>query len=649
MIMSIVEGHASYKKQDGKIALSRDGRTVTWTPNSATSSVLNIAVSSITNLQQTPVSNPKVMLRVYTQLPGQTESTAQVFSFTSPSTARKEADSIKDALTKAIQTSKSSQIDGSDLNTSSSAAMAIASAISGSKKDSNIWDDDEKLTADGGLQQSLFKANPELQNIFKESLRTKPDSISTMAFTNQFWAARVHLLRAHAIEKGQSRGSYNVLSVLKPTTEDNQKKLNISREQIQLVFTQHPLVKKVYDLEVPKPLREEDFWSRFFQSRLLKKLRGEKIDPADPQDKYLDKYLNETEHTGSTRTEIAQVPRIIDLEGNEENHSQRKGNQPDFTQRPKSTDRVPIIRSINNLSSKLMSEVAPSDIDPSQPIGMDEVTYNNLRLRDLQGDPEQTRIILNVKDQSHFFSDSLNSKTTEASKPIPLKNPSLAIQGLVSGLEKRFPVPGEGFLQPALSDLEDASDSSDDEADNETLNADAKNKVKETTADAEAQATNQIFDLIQQNQSQTEDPSSSTSGLSSAIYDRLILTHNTTIEFQRQFWNAFLSSDPVRAPEIASLVESLNRAKERIKAVGDDAQADRDAKVNVAKKQARAVFEKTGKKPRIDYAAIGGGRGVVEQMLGPVIRSLDRAIDVYEKARAEQMAAAAEEGEEEED
>ncbi|KAL9620618.1 MAG: hypothetical protein Q9160_004872 [Pyrenula sp. 1 TL-2023] len=619
--MSLTKGQASYKKQDGTIALSDDSKSLKWSPSVSSKSVaaLHIAVSSITNLQQTPVSNPKVMLRVYTQLPGQSEQSTLVFNFTSQSVARKEADAIKDALTKAIQASK---LENADLTNAPSAAMAIASAISGGKKDGSLWDDDERLRSDVPLQQSLFKADPGLQKIFMESLRTKPESISTIAFTSQFWAARVHLLRAHAIEKNQNRGSYNVLSVLKPTTEDNQKKLNISREQIQLVFTQHPLVKKVYDMEVPKPLREEDFWSRFFQSRLLKKLRGEKIDPSDPQDKYLDKYLNESEFTGASRAEVAQVPRIIDLEGNEENHSQRKGNLPDFTQRPKRG--VPIIRSINDLSEKIMARVAPSDIDPSQPIGMDEVTYNNLRLRDLQGDPEQNRVILKVRDQSHFFSDSLGSKDVQTMKRNKKKDPNLTIQGLVSSLEKRFPIPGEGVLQPTLGDMGTEDSDEDEEGDGNKASA------------AESQATDQIFDLIKQNHSQTEE-TSSTAGLSSDTYERLLLTHATTIEFQRQFWSAFLSSDPARASEIASLVESLNRAKERIKAVADDAEAERQAKITIAKKQARAVFEKTGKKPRIDYNAIGGGREVVEQMLRPVLKSLTRATDVYEKALKEQM------------
>ncbi|KAL9113210.1 MAG: hypothetical protein Q9227_002545 [Pyrenula ochraceoflavens] len=626
--MSAANGKTVYKKQDGLLSVAKNHQTVTWTPTNPPDSKpsLTLPVSSITNLQQTPASSAKVMLKIFAQTPGQTEPVAHVFQFTSPSSARNEADTIRDILSKAIQTTKTNQLENAAPGGGQSAAMAIATAVSGGNRGGGGWDDDEKLKADVGLQQSLFKADPALQKTFLESLRTKPDSISPAAFTSQFWAARVHLLRAHAIERSQARGSYNVLSVLKPTTEDNQKKLNISREQIQLVFAQHPLVKRIYDREVPKPLREEDFWSRFFQSRLLKKLRGEKIDPGDAQDKHLDKYLNEDEFLGRQRIEETQVPRIIDLEGNEENHSQRRGNAPDFTLRPRSLDRVPIIKTLNSLSEKIMAQVAPSDVDPSQPIGMDEVTYNQLRLRDLQDDPEQQRNILKVRDQSHFFSDTLNSSTPEDTFTRKKRDPTQTIQNLVSSLSTAFPIPGEGVLKSSLPDP-NASDESDSE--DESPNNTAK-------ANPSSQATSQILSLIRQHRTQTT-PIAPSAGLSTTIYDRLLLTHATTTEFLSHFWSAFLSADPSRVSEIASLIESLTRAMDRIKAVADDAEAERNEKISSAKKQARAIYEKTGRKTRVDYEGIGGGKEVVEGLLGPTKRALARAVEAYQKALKEQM------------
>ena len=171
--------------------------------------------------------------------------------------------------------------------------MAIASAVSSmpsSGRDTDAWYDDGRLKSDVDLQHSLLKENPLLSKTFMESLRTKPDSISTSQFTAQFWSSRIHLLRAHAIDKNQSRGAYNVLSTIKPKADENTIKLSISKEQIQLIFSQHPLVKRVYDENVPR-LSESAFWSAFFQSRLFKKLKGERISEDDPTNPILEKYL----------------------------------------------------------------------------------------------------------------------------------------------------------------------------------------------------------------------------------------------------------------------------------------------------------------------------------------------------------------------
>ncbi|KAL8778214.1 MAG: hypothetical protein Q9194_002118 [Teloschistes cf. exilis] len=59
--MAPPRGSAAYKKQDGTLAISRDGQHVSWTPVTPPGSkpALNFAVSTITNLQQTPANNPK--------------------------------------------------------------------------------------------------------------------------------------------------------------------------------------------------------------------------------------------------------------------------------------------------------------------------------------------------------------------------------------------------------------------------------------------------------------------------------------------------------------------------------------------------------------------------------------------------------------
>lgn len=417
------------------------------------------------------------------------------------------------------------------------------------------------------------------------------------------------------MEKSQTRGAYNVLSALKPSTT----MMNISREQIQLIFNQHPLVKRVYDREVPKPLNEADFWSRFFQSRLLKKLRGEKIDPSDATDKYLDKYLNEEEFTGRSRAYDSTVPRFIDLEGNEENHSQRRGNAPEISLRPRSLDKVPVIRTLNSLSEKIMAQVAPSDIDPSQPIGMDETTYNNLRLRDLQGDPEQTRLILKVRDQSHFFSGGGRGDEVEDIFAKSRVNPEKAVRSVTNGFTQRFSQAGSGILRAA-----------GEHNSTEEMNGDGADSESRSHA-----ATAHILELLRQHRLQTE-PIPSSLGLPAPIYERVKLTHATTTEFLHQFWSSFLSGKAERVHEIVSLVESLNRARDRIQAVADDAEQERDRQVRDAERQAQERERRTGRRSKVDYSKIGGGATVVQRLLEPTTTALSTAISRYRQALTEQ-------------
>ncbi|KAL2040853.1 hypothetical protein N7G274_006311 [Stereocaulon virgatum] len=640
--MAPPRGSAAYKKKDGTLAISKDNQSVFWTPVAPPRSkpALTLAVSTITNLQQTPASSAKVMLKIFATAPGISTPETHVFSFTSATTARAEADAIKDALSRAIQTAKT----GSTLPTTpgaagaSSASMAVASTISsvpGAGSDTDGWYDDARLRQDVELQRSLLKANEPLSRTFVESLRTKPDSITSSQLTSQFWSTRIHLLRAHAIEKNQTKGAYNVLSSIKPVTVDNAIKLSISKEQIQLIFNQHPLVKRVYDENVPK-LSEEAFWSRFFQSRLFKKLKGERISENDSTDNVLDKYLQYDDDAERAKRLLAShVPHIIDVEGNEENHSQRKGNQPDLTMRPTSIDRVPIIRTLNALSEKILSHVAPNDVDPSLPIGVDEETFNELALRDLQGDAEENRVILNIKDQSRFFSSDKEGSVSADALLYAKQDPVKVLRSIQKDLAR---VSSNTNLSTAIG-VNDDSDTSDDESNPEKSHVGNKSSLSAASA--------QMLSAINEQRAQHDDLSiasssfstvqtSSTCGLSATTFDRLSLTHATTTEFLQHFWSAFLSGDATRATEVANLVETLNRAMDRIKAVATDAEAERQKEIDKLKKQVQDFYERTGKKRKVDYESIPGGAKAVNCLLAPTVKAIGVARKDYEKALKEQ-------------
>ena len=317
--------------------------------------------------------------------------------------------------------------------------MAIAQAVAaGSKKASDGWYDDARLKSDIELQRSLLNANPQLQQRFNESLRDKPDTISVTQFSAQFWAARLHLLRAHAIEKAQTQGDYNVLPEIKfkriqaeKEGEPDKLMLNLAKEQVKLIFKQYPLVREAYNDNIPQ-IDQNQFWSRFFMSRLLKKLKGEKITDADPPDAVFDKYLDRRENGPAS---IGQVPHFLDLEGNEQNHSQRKGNRPDETMRPGSFEKVPILRVLNNLSEKMMASVAPADGDRHAPIGMDEDTYGELQLRDLQAHQDDNRVKLNIRDQQKFLAGEQDDQLSADAARYLKQSPKKVLSGMRNDLD----------------------------------------------------------------------------------------------------------------------------------------------------------------------------------------------------------------------
>lgn len=461
-----------------------------------------------------------------------------------------------------------------------------------------------------------------------EARRTKPETISDSQFNSQFWSTRTNNLRAHAIETHQKRGSYNVLSAVKPRQVDGELKMNISAEQVQLIFSQHPLVKRVYDENVPK-LNEMEFWSRFFLSRLFKKLKGERITEADNTDPTFDRYLDAGNDDGlSKRLLETHIPHIIDLEGNEENQGGTKsGNRKDFTMRPGSTAKVPIVRTLNSLSEKIMAHVAPSDVDPANPIGMDEETFNSLALRDLQGDAEENRIMLNIKEQTRFFSNEKTEMSSEAAL-YAKQVPSEVLLELETDLDPTVmgSTAAGGFdLRSAIGVLED-SDSEEDE----------EKPVHVGSKASRLDAQRHILEAVAARRIEIDGSSSQNAlaGLSQKLFDRLTLTHATTTEFLHHFWVVFLSGDPDRAEELAKMVETLERAMNRINSVAADAEREREEIIQKQKKHIRDVWEQTGKKLKWNASSVGGGEKVVREMMEPTIKTLQKASREYRKALA---------------
>ena len=662
-------GSASYKKRDGTLTLSGDSKSVIWTPLGVPGGppTLKLAVSSVTSryvnpdevnraenadcslpdLQQTPASSAKVMLKIFTQCPGALAPETHVFSFISAVSARVEADAIKDALSVAIHAIKGAAGIAAESAERGSArtfkSLAINNALSAATDDRsrlNGWYDDARLRSDIELQKSLLKSDPSLQKTFMESLRTKPDSISNARFTDQFWSTRISLLRGHAIEKNQSRGPYNVLSTIKSRTEDNVTRLSISKEQIQLIFNQHPLVKRMYDENVPQ-INESEFWSKFFQSRVFKMLKGEKIVETDALVPIMDRYLREGDDSNRTRRLLnVEIPHIIDIEGNEQNHSQRKGNQPDLTMRPASSDNVPIIRTLNTLSERIMADVVPIDTHPTPSSATaDDETFRELALHDLEDDADEDRIMFRVKDQPRFFSRDQEMPDADDPDSGLASDPATVLQAIRMDLRRSIDGSDGLDLEHTIG-IDEASDTdTDDDVDNEMRTKQAHVGSRASLA----QAKKQMMVAMTQRQAQVDDilgSSSPTStmamatslDMTSGLFERVTLTHATTTEFLHHFWTAFLSGDASRAHEVAGLVESLRRALGRMEAVMTDADEDRLRQIERRKKDVKELYLATGRKVRFHPDSVRGGSETVQNLLAPTVQAVTHALAQYERA-----------------
>ncbi|KAH9898616.1 TFIIH p62 subunit domain-containing protein [Xylariomycetidae sp. FL2044] len=637
--MAIPKGAAAYKRKDGLLTLTPDQSTVTWTPNSAPGGppALSLSIAKITNLQQTPDSAAKVMLKIIEKPSVDAEPVPYTFHFNSASDPRTEANAVRDLLSRLMSEAKAT-----DPNVprpaasagSASASMAFANAALSKPASATLFDDDS-LKKDIALQQSLLKVDSNLSQMYMEAFKTKPQSMSDTTFNSHFWSARINLLRAHAIEKTQQKGPYHVLAQIKPTSSQVEDpntgelkvalNLKVSHEQVQMLLTQHPLLKRIYNEHVP-PLKQNEFWERFFLSKLSKKLRGERVTGDEKPDKIFDSYDEYEDITAFSSKLLSQhVPHIINLEGNEENQGGfRSGNRKDLEMRPRGRAHVPIMQTLNSISGKLLANVTPADNDPENPTGMDDDTYQELALRDLQGDSAEHRIMLNIKEQSRFFSrgnDTISETTATYAKQKPSKVLS-DVKGDLSSLGGD----GAGGIDIHASLGVDADSDSDDEGDRPP-------HVGSRLSRKDAQK--QILDSMLQRRAQLYGHASdetSPMGLPESITASCKLTHATTVEFISQFWSAFLSGDPDRAAELGYLADALQRSKDRIEAVAVEAETARENQIKKRKEEIVQHYERTKKKIKFNSKNIRGGRDAVMKLMDPVILSLDKGIADYQKA-----------------
>lgn len=302
---------------------------------------MEIPLNNLSKLQASPDSSPKMLLKLFYTIQGTSEIKDIKLTFNNRLTMNAVKETLQTIVARQKTVIKDSPAPGNDSNASTPAPTGEntrrSSPTSVDPLDFSNPESlsDANLLKNRQLQQKLLLEDKTLRSIFTQSV------INFKLSPAIFWSTRTGQLRTYALTISQHRGPYNVLSAIKPVaTSDNQVNVNVTRDTINEIFGTYPIIRHAFDELVPVKLNEGEFWSRFFNSKLFRRLRGDKINTSNTRgDVVIDKYLyvdaefvadEKTKSTAASNTDH-QVNKFIDLEGNEEDNSQKLGILPDFT------------------------------------------------------------------------------------------------------------------------------------------------------------------------------------------------------------------------------------------------------------------------------------------------------------------------------
>ena len=269
----------------------------------------------------------------------------------------------------------------------------------------------------------------------------------------------------------------------------------------------------------------------------------------------------------------------------------------------------------------------------------DELYIAEQRLSDLGGDPVEERILLNIQDQRRFFSSEHDGGGKAHNRFA-----GMDAARVLAGIRRQLGT--EPFDIATLLPREDDEDDADD------------GNTAMTTGRAKTAfhlATKQVTEAVRDRGAQLPAPTGiantsgsningnvtthsnngsavATGGLPHEVFVSVQSVHATTTEFLRHFWLAFLSGDEKRLKDINTMVASLKNSKARIEAVAQAAEQQREVEEARRKQELRDKYRKTGVKPKKKDLDVGGGKLVVDQMLGPTVVAIDCALARFQKA-----------------
>lgn len=567
-------GAAIFKKVYGIINIDEDASPaqLVWR-STAGDDTHTIQLDSIDKLQATPATNSKMMLRLIGKVPDASSSTkrqktnegdispplpkpeSHMFSFNN----RTVMENIKLTLQTIISRYKDIEADEEKRkmetpevqkqNEQQQIQQQNGELINTEQLDDSL--SKEKLLTNLKLQQSLLKNNKMLMRTFQETV------INSGLPPEEFWSTRIALLRAFALSTSQKVGPYNVLSTIKPVaSSENKVNVNLSRQKILSIFENYPIVKKAYDDNVPKNFKEQEFWARFFSSKLFRKLRGEKLMVNDRGDVIIDRYLTLDQEYDRQDDERLMHPvnKYIDIEGNKEDDPVKMGNKPDFTMQP-GTDpngnndgTIDILKGMNRLSEKMIMALENEySRNTLQKDSLEDEGKEVFEITDLEKDFEAQYAIIHLNNSEKNKNESLqNEDEKQLSEDVIEKHVKKVLDHLILKLE----------LTNVVSDT------------------DANNKNSQRVISAvkvnAKQAKHNTVDSMLGTFVGNSDENEAKSDIPQDLLESCRILNSTCCEFLKHFYIHFQSGEPKKGILVNKLYKQLKSCSSKLKELFND-------------------------------------------------------------------------------
>ncbi|KAF5097908.1 hypothetical protein D0Z03_001314 [Geotrichum reessii] len=498
---------------------------------------MKIALSAISSLQASGANSAKFKLR-FSYTPPKTEGAEEetepvqyLFSFADRDVMGRVRDILQLSLQKTTalaQAAKEKEAEAEQQKVAAAAAAAAAATASSNGKKvggpngfhirpvsaASVHLESKKLLANLDLQKKLLMEDKMLKSKFEETV------IKNGLPYEEFWATRVHILRAYALTSSQKRGPYNVLSTVKPVSNSENK--------------------------ASKPTDPTDVlldkYIDFIDNGTLSGMRKRKAQEDDESEQEVD----------------VNVPFFLDVAGNEESDPQKLGNRQDMTMRPgvEGPNAISLIRAMNNLSQKMVYGVDDHGMEYGMHDRDESQLVKELKLNSLEEEAKTAYMELSLKPiQSSSSSTAVTSNNDTTAEATPTQTVPLTEEQLhpVKYMKSNLADPTLNLQEPGL------------------LQDDIRRAQKQVTKTIRLRSREASNNLTREQKAIELD-----------VQEYAQLCHITSIEFLRHFWIHFRSGDPAQAAAVAKLLQSVRKSILRIEAVVRDAPEDIRASVQAA-------------------------------------------------------------------